>query len=111
MRCVPCRGGEPGLTDDQIAEFLPQIPNWGLIDKDGIQQLARQYKFKDFAQAMAFSNQIGTLADAEDHHPAILIEWGQVTVTWWTHVLNGLHLNDFILAAKTDRIFEANKGS
>jgi 4a-hydroxytetrahydrobiopterin dehydratase len=108
MQCVPCRRGEPLLTDSEITDFLPQLPEWDLIEKDGAKRLERQYKFADFAQALAFSNQVGALAEAEDHHPAILTEWGKVTVTWWTHILHGLHRNDFILAAKTDMLFRAS---
>ena len=105
MQCVPCRRGEPAITDDQIAKLLLQIPEWNLSEQDGIKRLERQFNFNNFAQAMAFSIEVGTLAEAEDHHPAILTEWGKVTITWWTHILHGLHLNDFILAAKTDRLF------
>ena len=107
MHCVPCRGGDPAASDDLIAQLLPQIPEWHLREKGGIKQLERQFKFKNFAAALDFTNQVGALAEATDHHPAILTEWGQVTITWWTHVIKGLHLNDFILAARTDRLFEA----
>lgn len=103
--CVPCRGGEPALPEDEIVALLPQIPEWNLIEKDGIKRLARQYKFDNFAQALAFANRIGEMAEQEDHHPALLVEWGKVTVTWWTHVIGGLHLNDFILAARTDDLY------
>lgn len=109
MQCVPCRGGEPAVGDHQIAGLLLQIPEWSLHEKRGIKRLEREFKFKDFAQALAFSNKVGGLAEREDHHPAILTEWGKVTVTWWTHILNGLHLNDFIMAAKTDRLYELEK--
>ncbi len=106
MHCVPCRGGDPAISHDEIIELSQQIPEWNLREHDGIKRLERQFRFTDFAQALAFSIQVGNLAEAEDHHPAILTEWGKVTVTWWTHILNGLHLNDFILAAKTDRLFQ-----
>ena len=104
LKCVPCRGGEPPLTDDAIQVYRPQIPEWDVIEVEGVKRLQRQFKFKDFAQALAFTNQVGALAEAEDHHPAILTEWGRVTVTWWTHKIKGLHRNDFIMAAKTDEI-------
>jgi 4a-hydroxytetrahydrobiopterin dehydratase len=106
MQCVPCRGGEPAVGEPQIARLLPQIPEWSLCEKQGIKRLEREFEFKNFAQALAFSNKVGALAEQEDHHPAILTEWGKVTVTWWTHILNGLHLNDFIMAAKTDRLYD-----
>ncbi len=104
LKCVPCRGGEPPLADEEIQAYKPQVPEWEVIEVDGVKRLQRQFKFKDFAQALAFTNQVGALAEAEDHHPAIITEWGRVTVTWWTHKIKGLHRNDFIMAAKTDEI-------
>jgi len=68
-------------------------------------RLERAYKFKDFIAALAFTNKVGEIAEMEDHHPAILTEWGQVTLTWWTHTVKGLHLNDFIMAAKSDSVY------
>lgn len=104
MKCIPCRGGVPTLTDEQIKELSPQVPEWDVVEREGIKRLERSFKFKNFVQALAFSNQIGELAEVEGHHPAILTEWGKVTVTWWTHAIKGLHQNDFIMAAKTDQI-------
>jgi 4a-hydroxytetrahydrobiopterin dehydratase len=104
LECVPCRGGEPPLDAAEIAGLLPEIPEWSLIERDGIQRLERVFKFKGFAPALAFTVKVGELAEAEDHHPAILTEWGRVTVTWWTHKIKGLHRNDFIMAAKTDQL-------
>ncbi len=106
MQCVPCRGHEPTVSSKEVAELMPQIPEWVLMEQDGIKKLERHFKFKDFAQALAFLNLVGNLAEEEEHHPAILIEWGKVSITWWTHVLDGLHLNDFILAAKTDKLYQ-----
>ncbi|MBI3941642.1 MAG: 4a-hydroxytetrahydrobiopterin dehydratase [Chloroflexi bacterium] len=106
MRCVACRKGEPQVTAVEILELHPQVPQWHLQDRDGIPQLERSFKFKNFAEALEFTNQVGALAEAEGHHPAILTEWGKVTVTWWTHKIKGLHRNDFIMSAKTDEIFE-----
>lgn len=101
FQCVPCRGGEPTLSQDEIAALLPQVPGWQVVEREGILRLERAFKFKNFAQALAFTQQVGELAEAQDHHPAILTEWGKVTVTWWTHKIRGLHRNDFIMAAKT----------
>lgn len=101
LRCIPCRGGDPPLTESEIAALMPQVPGWEVVEEEGIQRLRRVYKFKNFAEALAFTNRVGELAEAEDHHPAILTEWGKVTVTWWTHKIRGLHRNDFIMAAKT----------
>jgi 4a-hydroxytetrahydrobiopterin dehydratase len=75
------------------------------VEREGIKRLERTFKFKNFVQALAFTNKVGELAEAEGHHPAILTEWGKVTVTWWTHKIRGLHRNDFVMAAKTDRLY------
>lgn len=104
MKCTACRGGEPTLTSEEIAGLLPQVPEWQVIVVDGVLQLQRKFKVKNFVEALAFTNKVGELAEAEDHHPAILTEWGRVTVTWWTHKIKGLHRNDFIMAAKTDAL-------
>lgn len=104
QKCVPCRGGDPPLTEEQIAEYRPQASEWDVIEVDGIKRLQRVYKFKNFAQALNFTNRVGEIAEAEDHHPALLTEWGRVTVTWWTHAIKGLHKNDFIMAARTDAL-------
>jgi 4a-hydroxytetrahydrobiopterin dehydratase len=105
QKCSACRVGEPTVTDAEIAEFHLQIPEWRIVEHEDVKRLERVFKFKDFAQALAFTNKIGELAEAEDHHPSILTEWGKVTVTWWTHKIKGLHRNDFIMAAKTDRVY------
>jgi 4a-hydroxytetrahydrobiopterin dehydratase len=104
--CVPCRGGEPALSDDEIAGLLPQVAEWNVIEKDGIKRLERVFKVKDFAEALALTQKVGALAEREDHHPLIVTEWGRVTIQWWTHKIKGLHRNDFIMAAKTDLLIE-----
>jgi 4a-hydroxytetrahydrobiopterin dehydratase len=108
LKCVPCQGGEPTVTDAEIAEFLPQVAGWQVVERDGVKRLERVFKFKNFAQALAFTNKVGELAEGEGHHPALLTEWGRVTVTWWTHKIHGMHRNDFIMAAKTDRLYSGN---
>ncbi|ESA34802.1 pterin-4-alpha-carbinolamine dehydratase [Leptolyngbya sp. Heron Island J] len=100
--CIPCSGKVPPASDAEVAELKPQIPDWDIIPVDGVQQLQRVYNFSNFKTALEFTNKVGEIAEAEQHHPALLTEWGKVTVTWWTHALNGLHRNDFIMAAKTD---------
>lgn len=102
LKCVACRRGAPTVTDREVAELHPQIPDWTLIEEEGIRRLRRRFTFPNFAEALAFTNRIGALAEDEGHHPALLTEWGSVTVTWWTHKIKGLHKNDFIMAAKTD---------
>ncbi len=103
--CEPCRIGAPLLTDEELAELSPQIPDWDVIDVDGIKQVTRQFTFKNFVAAMEFANKVGEAAEDEGHHPAILVEWGKVSVTWWTHKIKGLHHNDIVMAAKTDTLF------
>lgn len=104
LKCIPCRGDVPPLTDEEVERLKPQVSGWEVIEIDGIKRLQRVFKFKDFAEALKFTNRVGELAEAEDHHPALLTEWGKVTVTWWTHKIRGLHQNDFIMAAKTDTL-------
>ena len=104
--CEACRAGAPRISDADLKTLLPKIPDWSTIVVDDIMRLNRDFKFKNFVQAMAFSNRVGDLAEAAEHHPAILTEWGKVTVTWWTHKIKGLHKNDLIMAARTDEVVE-----
>jgi 4a-hydroxytetrahydrobiopterin dehydratase len=104
QKCIPCHGGEAAISQAEIDTFQPQIPDWCQFEHRGEQRIERLYQVKDFKTALAFTNAIGDLAEAEAHHPAIVTEWGKVTVTWWTHTVGGLHLNDLIMAAKTDAI-------
>jgi 4a-hydroxytetrahydrobiopterin dehydratase len=103
-KCVPCRVGDPSLTDAEIADLLPQVPEWKAVAQDNILRLQRVFKFKNYTQSLDFTNKVAALANEEDHHPLIILEWSRVTVQWWTHVVKGLHKNDFIMAAKTDRL-------
>lgn len=104
LKCVACRGGDPQLTDEEIAELHPQVAEWQVIEVDGIKRLQRVFKLKNYAQALDLTNKIAAIAEEEDHHPLIILEWGRVTVQWWTHVVKGLHKNDFIMAARTNVI-------
>ncbi len=104
FNCVPCRGDSPTVPTNEIADLLLEILAWKLIEVDGIQHLERSFSFKNFTDALAFTNRVGAIAEAEDHHPLILTEWGNVSVQWWTHAIGGLHKNDFIMAAKTDSL-------
>jgi 4a-hydroxytetrahydrobiopterin dehydratase len=104
MQCEACRVGAPLATEEERAEFMPQIPDWKVVERDAIERLERVFPFPDFARALEFTNRVGELAESEGHHPAILTEWGRVTVSWWTHKIGGLHRNDFILAARTDQL-------
>lgn len=102
--CEACRADAPRATEQQTREYMAQLPEWAVIEIDGIKRLQRIFKFKDFREALAFSNKVGAIAEEAGHHPAILTEWGKVTVSWWTHKIKGLHVNDFVMAAKTDSI-------
>ncbi len=102
--CVPCMGTSPPVTESEITKLKPQIPDWNIILENGEARLQRIYKFTDFQTALAFTQRVGEESEKEGHHPALLTEWGKVTVTWWTHAIKGLHRNDFVMAAKTDKI-------
>ena len=103
-KCVACRRDSPLVTEIEIQDLKPQIPDWTLLERDGIRRLERVFRFQNFAEALRFTNQVGNLAEEEGHHPAILTEWGRVTVTLWTHKIKGLHRNDFVMAAKVDSL-------
>jgi 4a-hydroxytetrahydrobiopterin dehydratase len=90
------------MSDTKINDLMPQLPGWQVKEVDGEKRLEREFKRTDFADALAFTNRIGEIAEQEDHHPRVVTEWGKVTVQWWTHKVGGLHQNDFIMAARTD---------
>ena len=102
--CEACRADAPKISDEDLKLMMPNIPDWSVIVVDGVMQLSREFDFSDFAEALAFTNRVGEIAEAEDHHPAILTEWGKVSVTWWSHKIRGLHKNDLIMAARTDEV-------
>ena len=106
MSCVPCRGGVPRLSEIEIRELHPLVAGWEVIEREGFQRLERVFSFNNFSQALEFTNMVGEIAEAEDHHPAILTKWGKVTITWWTHSIKGLHRNDFIMAARTNELYK-----
>lgn len=110
-RCVPCEGGVAPTDDAEITGYLAQLRGWQVFEVDGVKHLTKGFSFKNFAHALAFTNRVGELAEQEGHHPALLTEWGKVTVTWWTHSIGGLHKNDFIMAARTDGIFQTKSGA
>tara|TARA_Y100000746_G_scaffold112933_1_gene96523 strand:- start:201 stop:539 length:339 start_codon:yes stop_codon:yes gene_type:complete len=104
QKCEACRADAPRVTDDELPDLLKQIPDWQPITTESVLKLNKVFNFKNYAEAISFTNKIAELAEEEDHHPAILLEWGKVEVTWWTHKIGGLHKNDFIAAAKTDQL-------
>jgi 4a-hydroxytetrahydrobiopterin dehydratase len=107
MHCTPVTANTPRLSDREVSDYKLMLPEWVSYEKDGELRLEKVFTFKDFDQAIMFTNKVAQVANEEDHHPALLTEWGKVTVTWWTHKIKGLSLNDFIMAAKTDTL---NKG-
>lgn len=104
--CSVCVAGAPQAGEEEIQIALRELPAWSVINVSGTAQLTRAYKFKNFVGALEFANRIGALAEQYGHHPALLVEWGKVTVNWWTHKIKGLHENDLIMAAKTEKVFE-----
>jgi 4a-hydroxytetrahydrobiopterin dehydratase len=111
QKCEACRIGAPSVTPEEIKQLQPQLPGWQMITEDGIPKLDRTFKFKNFKDAIAFTDEVGEAAEKEGHHPRLITEWGKVAVTWWTHKIRNLHKNDFIMAAKTDRIYQKYAGS
>lgn len=103
--CIPCRAGAAPATASEITVWLAQLPAWQIVTVDAVQHLSRSFTFNDFQQALTFTNRVGALAEAEQHHPELVTAWGKVRVDWWTHKIKGLHRNDFIMAAKTDRLY------
>ena len=103
-QCVPCRGGTPPLSEAEITPLLQQInPAWQVVDGH---HLEREYRLKNFAEALAFTNLVGEIAETEFHHPDLFLAWGKVRVTIWSHKINGLSEADFVFSAKCDQAFE-----
>jgi 4a-hydroxytetrahydrobiopterin dehydratase len=104
-RCEACHAGAPKVTDEEMKQLEPQIPDWEIVEIRDEPRLRRTFTFDGWSPAVAFTDAVAALAEQEDHHPRIVLEWGKVTVSWWTHAIKGLHRNDFIMAAKTDEAF------
>jgi 4a-hydroxytetrahydrobiopterin dehydratase len=105
QKCEACRVGAPSVSPEEIKELHPKVPDWQIITEDGIPKLDRVFKFKNFKDAIAFTDAVGAAAEEQGHHPRLTTEWGKVAVTWWTHKIRNLHKNDFIMAAKADAIY------
>ena len=103
-KCVPCEGGFPPFENQKIQEFLSEVENWILEEENGHKQIVKDFKFKNFMEAMNFVNKVANIAEGEGHHPNIYIKYNIVRLTNYTHAINGLHDNDFILAAKIDEL-------
>lgn len=104
QHCQPCIIGTRAMLPEDSNKMLASIPRWKKVQVDGMEQIRREFHFRDFKEAAAFAHKIGLLAERENHHPSLLIEWGRVVVSWWSLKANGLHPNDFIMAAKTDLV-------
>jgi 4a-hydroxytetrahydrobiopterin dehydratase len=101
-KCVPCEGGTPPIEGEALTDYVCQIkPTWQVIDQ---KKLSREFKFKNFVEAMAFVNKVAAIAEAEQHHPDVQIHYNKVTIELWTHAIGGLSENDFILASKLDAL-------
>jgi 4a-hydroxytetrahydrobiopterin dehydratase len=106
-KCEPCEGGVAPLTRAQFSPYLGQVKDWSVVED---KTLEREFKLKDFKKALAFINAVGEVAEGEGHHPDILLHgWNKVRISLWTHAIGGLSLNDFILAAKTDEVWDRLK--
>ncbi len=101
--CEACRIDAPIVSDDEASLLIKEIEGWDIIN-DGIKKLKKEFSFSNYSDSVDFSNKVADMADKEDHHPQIILEWGKVTVIWWSHKIKGLHKNDFICAAKTNKI-------
>ena len=102
QECIPCRGGVPPLKGAALAALHRQVgEGWRVVDEH---HLEKTFPFKNFREALAFTNRVGELAEAQNHHPDLSLAWGKVTVTIWTHKIDGLTESDFVFAAKTDRL-------
>lgn len=106
-KCEACRVDAPRVNDEELRELIRDIPDWTPVARDGIPMLQREFRFRNFRDAQAFTNRVADAAEEEGHHPEILLEWGKVTVTWWSHKIKGLHRNDFVMAARTDKLADA----
>jgi len=103
--CEACNADAKRLSANEIESLLKEIPGWKLIVEDNIKKLTRSFATGNYAKSMAFTNAVAELAEASDHHPLLIVEYGRVTVVWWSHKIKGLHLNDFIMASRTSDAF------
>ena len=105
LKCVACHRDAIPVSRQQIRDWLVELPGWSVLENDGVQQLVRDFTFRNFADALKFTNLVGEIAETEDHHPRLVTEWGRVRLSWWTHKIGGLHRNDFVMAAKSEHLY------
>lgn len=106
LECEPCGGKVSAVASADYKSYLEQLPSWEVAGDTDTPRLTKTFEFTNYTQCLEFVHQVGLLAEEKDHHPEMTISWGKVSVAWWTHTINGLHLNDFILAARCDDIAE-----
>ena len=103
-KCEACTIDAPLGTNSEAKDLILELDGWAIDNDSGINKLVKTYKFSNYAESVKFSNKVAELAENEDHHPKIILEYGCVEVLWWSHKIKGLHKNDIICAAKTDLI-------
>ncbi|GIW65501.1 MAG: putative pterin-4-alpha-carbinolamine dehydratase [Candidatus Parcubacteria bacterium] len=107
IHCIPCKGGVPPLSDEEEEKYIKEVKDWELVREEGKpHKIRKKFEFKDFKEAMEFVNKVAEISEEEGHHPDIYIFYNKVEIELWTHAIKGLHQNDFILAAKIDKILE-----
>lgn len=102
--CVPCQTGASDLGPSDIVKLHQEVPEWNLVEEEDVKKLKREFTFSNWNSAWEAAEKISNLAKEQDHHPVLTVDWGKVTVIWWTHKVGGLHSNDFVMAAKTSEI-------
>ena len=107
QKCEACRSDSPKVTKDEADKLLESLVDWQIIEDSGVQKLIKSFSFKGFMNAMKFADHVAYISEKDGHHPQLIVDWGKTTVIWWTHKIDGLHKNDFIMAAKTDTVFNA----
>lgn len=107
QKCEACRRDSPQVTKDEADKLLESLVNWQIIEDSGVKKLIKSFSFEGFMNAMKFADHVAYISEKDGHHPQLIVDWGKTTVIWWTHKIDGLHKNDFIMAAKTDTVFNA----
>jgi 4a-hydroxytetrahydrobiopterin dehydratase len=105
LKCETCSSNARLLTFKEIESLLPEVLEWEVIDDSGIQKLKRKFQTNNYQKSLSFTNELAALAVSINHHPQIIVEYSSVTVVWWSHIIKGLHKNDFIMASKTSDLF------
>ncbi len=108
LTCETCGKDSPNVSVGEVREYLQQLPGWNVLEDSGVNKLTRSFEFCSYANSLVFVNDVAALAEKANHHPFMHFEFRCVRVHWWTHAIGGLHLNDFIMAAKTDELFAAS---